>query len=110
MIRKPLLLNAFLLLAFFSPTHAADKDDKLTLSKEEQQILDLTNKAREEAKLPPLKPNLTLFKVARAHSANMAAKEEMNHVLDGKTPPDRIKAAGYQYSWAGENIAYSSEE
>ena len=27
------------------------------------------------------------------------------HNLDGKTPFDRLKAAGYFYSYAGENVA-----
>jgi len=78
---------------------------KLQLSEQEKKILDLTNEAREKEKKPPLKPNPVLFEVARAHSANMAKKGEMNHVLDGKNPAQRLKAAGYDYSWTSENIA-----
>src|SRR5262249_45708405 len=51
-----------------------------------------------------LKPNPVLCRVARAHSANMARQGVMNHVLDGKGAPDRIKAAGYKYASCGENI------
>jgi len=84
-------------------------DDKakpaFKISDDEQGILDLTNKAREKEKLPPLKPNEVLFKVARAHSANMAKQEKMEHVLDDKNPADRVKAAGYKYSSVGENVA-----
>jgi uncharacterized protein YkwD len=80
---------------------------KLTLSSDEQMILELTNQARAKEDLPPLKPNAVLFEVARAHSANMAKKAEMNHVLDGKTPAQRVDAAGYPYGWVGENVAYS---
>jgi uncharacterized protein YkwD len=85
---------------------AADPPEpaKVKLSETEQKILDLTNQARAKEKLPPLQPNALLFDAARGHSANMARKGEMNHVLDGKEPKDRIKATGYRYSVAGENI------
>jgi uncharacterized protein YkwD len=87
---------------------AADKGEQkpsVTLSNDEKTILELTNKARAEKNLPPLTVNPMLTAVARAHSANMAKKGEMNHVLDGKNPADRVKDAGYRYSWTGENIA-----
>ncbi|MBV9125084.1 MAG: CAP domain-containing protein [Planctomycetes bacterium] len=79
----------------------------LSLSSEEQAILDLTNQARAKENLSPLKPNAVLFKVARAHAANMAAKGEMKHELDGKNPAQRVEAAGYDYGEVGENIAFS---
>jgi uncharacterized protein YkwD len=72
----------------------------------EKKLLDLTNQERTKKELPPLKPNPFLFKAARAHSANMAKQGKMEHVLDGKTPFQRIKATGYQYYFAGENIAF----
>jgi uncharacterized protein YkwD len=82
------------------------KDEpKLKLSKGEQTILDLTNKAREKEELPPLKPNVLLCKAARGHSANMAKQGELDHVLDGKNPADRVKETGYQWGSVGENIA-----
>jgi uncharacterized protein YkwD len=80
------------------------KDEKPGLTKEEKIIFDLTNKAREKEKLPPLKLNATLVKVARAHSANMAKQETMAHELDGKNPSQRIKDSGYAASWGGENV------
>jgi uncharacterized protein YkwD len=78
---------------------------KLKLSEDEQRVLDLTNQAREKEKLPPLRANALLFAAARGHSANMARQGKMEHVLDGKNPGDRVRAAGYRYSWVGENIA-----
>jgi uncharacterized protein YkwD len=78
---------------------------KLSLTKEEQAVLDLTNAARAKEKLPPLKPNALLFEAARAHSRNMAKQEKLAHDLDDKTPFDRVKATGYAYSHVGENIA-----
>jgi uncharacterized protein YkwD len=105
--------RAFLIVALgSSPLWAGDAKDrteksKFEISEEEQKLVDLTNEARQKEKLPPLKPNKTLFAVARAHSANMARQNQMNHVLDGKSPGQRIKASGYAYSSFGENIAFS---
>jgi uncharacterized protein YkwD len=96
------------LVAFIAITPAfADDKDKQTvrLIEEEQAIFDLTNKAREKEKLPPLKVNAVLVKVARAHSENMAKQEKMAHELDGKNPSQRIKDSGYAASWGGENVA-----
>ena len=58
--------------------------------------------------LPPLKVNPLLCKVARDHAANMARQQKMEHTLDGKTSFDRLKAAGYRYDYASENIAYGN--
>ena len=81
------------------------KCDGTKLSDDEQRILELTNEARAKEKLPPLRPNALLMAAARAHSANMARQGKMEHVLDGKKPGDRVKEAGYRYSWVGENMA-----
>ena len=84
---------------------AADDKPAIKLSNAEQKILDSTNQERAAAKLPPLKPNATLMKVARAHAANMANQGKMEHELDRKNPGDRIRDAGYVFSWYAENIA-----
>jgi uncharacterized protein YkwD len=103
---RPLVVAA--LVAWVAPAcRGADPQPPagLKLSAEEQQVLDLTNQAREKEKLPPLRPNPLLFAAARGHSANMARQDVMDHVLDGKKPSDRVKDAGYRYTWMGENIA-----
>ena len=46
---------------------------------------------------------------ARAHAANMAALDKLDHTLEDKTFADRAKDAGYQYRFIGENIAWSPE-
>jgi uncharacterized protein YkwD len=81
------------------------KCDGTKLSDDEQRILELTNEARAKEKLPALKVNATLVKVARAHSANMAKQHKLEHELDGKSPADRVEKAGYDYRAMGENIA-----
>jgi uncharacterized protein YkwD len=98
-----LLFSAALPLSGADDKQPAEK--KVELSEDEKAVLDLTNEARTKAKLPPLKPNAVLFAVARAHSANMAKQEKMEHELDGETPADRVKSAKYAYAQLGENIA-----
>jgi uncharacterized protein YkwD len=83
----------------------ADPPAKFQMTKEEKHLLDLTNKERKKEKLPLLKPSPLLFKIARAHSKNMAKQNKMAHVLDGKNPAQRVKEAGYRYFTTGENIA-----
>lgn len=97
------LLVLFIMLGMLP---AQEKDSKeFKLSKEEEAILTLTNEAREENKLPALKPSQTLCEVARAHSLNMAKQGKMEHILDGKKPSQRVKEAGYIFKAVGENIA-----
>src|SRR5947208_16899048 len=69
--------------------------DKFELTKDEQKLLELTNKERAKKKLSALKPNPQLFKAARAHSANMARQEKMEQVLDAKSPGQPARSAGY---------------
>jgi uncharacterized protein YkwD len=89
---------------------AEEKKAEFKLSADEQTLLDLLNKARAKEKLPPLKPNPVLFKVARAHSANMAKQKKMAHELDGKKPPQRVDEAGYDYRFVAENVGVSESE
>ena len=100
---SPPFLARSILRQYSSPRGKGTKNLS-TLADDEKTILELTNKARAEKNLPPLTVNPLLTAAAKAHSANMAKKGEMNHVLDGKNPADRVKEAGYRYSWTGENI------
>jgi uncharacterized protein YkwD len=77
--------------------------------KAREEILKLTNEARAKEKLPPLKMNPLLTKIANAHSANMAKQQKMEHVLDGKKPAQRVEEGGYDYSDTAENLAYSED-
>jgi uncharacterized protein YkwD len=80
------------------------------LAADEKALLDLLNEARKKEKLPPLKSNAVLHKVARLHSANMAKQEKMAHELDGKRVGDRTDAGGYDYGVVRENLAASGAE
>jgi uncharacterized protein YkwD len=70
-----------------------------------KEMLKLLNEARAKEKLPALKLNATLCRVARTHTQNMAKKEKMAHELDGKRVPHRVESAGYDYRFVGENLA-----
>ena len=77
-----------------------------TPSEIEKQVLERTNAERAKVGKPALKFNSKLNIAAQRHAIDMARKGEMEHDLDGKTPQDRIEAAGYRWSTYAENIAY----
>src|SRR5262245_33974580 len=93
------LLSVVLLLSVLA-TQAGESKAKIT--EEEQKLLELTNAERKKEMLPPLKMNATLLRLAREHSKNMAKQSKMDHVLDDKTPKDRIIASKYEYRSFGE--------
>ena len=61
--------------------------------------------------MPPVSPvvwNDLLALAADNHSKDMLANNYFNHTgLNGSTPGDRIRAAGYNWRAYGENIAYN---
>jgi uncharacterized protein YkwD len=78
-------------------------DDDLTA--EENKVIELVNAERKKADIPPVIANPKLMQAARSHSANMARKKELAHVLDGKGPGERLKDVGYSNGGWGENCA-----
>ena len=61
----------------------------------------------------PLERNNALRCAAREHSVDMVDRSFFDHINpDGESPSDRISKAGYNWSYAGENIAagYPSPE
>lgn len=71
-----------------------------------QQLLLLTNQFRQQNGLPPLQLNQNLSEAALNKANNMFSEDYWAHDSpDGKTPWDFIKAAGYNYVYAGENLA-----
>ncbi len=97
---------AVLIFAGWTAAEELKKDkDEFKLTKEEQEVLDITNQYRKNAGLVELKPNPKLFKAARDHSTNMAARNRIAHSLDGQGPGERLAAAGYASSGWAENVA-----
>lgn len=73
------------------------------------EVLRLANVERAKAGCGALKLNRKLNAAAQAHTTDMARDNFFSHdSQDGRSPFDRIKAAGYSFSAAAENIAAGS--
>ncbi|OGH18032.1 MAG: hypothetical protein A3F31_03795 [Candidatus Levybacteria bacterium RIFCSPHIGHO2_12_FULL_38_12] len=71
-----------------------------------QQLLALTNKEREKAGVGTVVLNEELSKAAAKKASDMFSKNYWAHNSpDGKTPWYFIKGQGYEYVYAGENLA-----
>lgn len=69
-------------------------------------VISLTNDARIQAGIGTVSANALLTKAAQTKAEDMASKGYFAHVSpDGKEPWDFIKAEGYAFSAAGENLA-----
>lgn len=69
-------------------------------------IASLTNQGREENALNTLTYNLKLEIAAKKKAEDMIAQSYFAHIgPSGKRPWDWIKEAGYEYEYAGENLA-----
>src|SRR3990167_3196324 len=74
-------------------------------------LLKYTNLKREESGLGNLKLNPVLSKAAEQKANDMFANDYWAHVSPGgKEPWDFINAVGYDYSYAGENLAVDFSE
>lgn len=62
------------------------------------------------APAPPLSLSGTLADVALGHASDMAQHDYFEHQdLTGRSPADRVRAAGYREKLVGENIAYGPQ-
>ena len=91
---------------------AADASDSGVVAPEgcgtalELEELALTNAARADEGVPPLTCDAELAAVARAHSADMCARDYFDHNNpEGESPGDRVSNAGLSHRGIGENIA-----
>ncbi len=76
-----------------------------------QNIINLTNESRKAFGLTALSQNSVLDIAAQAKADDMLAKGYFSHLTpDGKSPWEFIKAAGYTYIMAGENLAVNFTE
>lgn len=71
-----------------------------------EELLLLTNKKRQEYNISPLKTNRALEFSAQRKAEDMLRQNYWAHdAPDGKTPWVFIKSSGYNYVYAGENLA-----
>lgn len=69
-------------------------------------MLTLTNQERAKSGCGPLKFDRSLIDAAEAHAADMVDEHYFAHdSLDGRSPFDRMKAAGFAGGSMAENIA-----
>lgn len=75
-----------------------------------EKLLLLTNMERQKQGLPPLAPNPKLLRAALLKADDMFTKNYWAHNSpDGTTPWYFIREAGYNYTYAGENLARGFE-
>ena len=87
-----------------SPPPSSARPAPVELSPEAQMVV-LINQRRADAGCGPVRADERLALAAEGHSADMAAQAYFSHTsLDGSSPWDRAKRAGYQWPSA-ENIA-----
>jgi uncharacterized protein YkwD len=80
-----------------------------TLSRVRAATLCLVNRERARRGLPKLRKASRLAKAAARHSRDMVRRGYFDHdTPEGRTPSERITAAGYRASSSGENIAWGS--
>jgi uncharacterized protein YkwD len=75
----------------------------------ERQLLDMANRERSKAGLPPLQKHEGLTQAARAHATAMAAQQKLSHQLSGEPNLEHRLAANTktQLDQAGENVAFA---
>ncbi len=77
-------------------------------SASESELVSLTNRSRANAGLKSLKVDSSLVSVARWRSKDMIERDYFSHSIPGYGKVfDKLKAIGYCYAAAGENIGYS---
>lgn len=99
-----LIFAAFVFIQGTYREYPAVLGDKASVSTED--LLRYTNMQREANGLKPLTLNQQLSKAAQLKAEDMFAKDYWAHVSpDGTTPWVFIKKSGYDYLYAGENLA-----
>jgi len=94
------ILGLFAITCFFIALSSATQ-----ASQYDAELLQLTNTERQNAGLPALTLSSQLGQAAQNHAEDMATNNYFSHDgLNGSQPWDRAKAAGYNYSYVGENI------
>jgi hypothetical protein len=107
--RVILILILFFALLPFSSSYIKSASGKVlgaSTSITPTELLFLTNKDRKDSGAIPLKENENLTQAASKKADDMFLKNYWAHNSpDGKTPWGFIKDAGYNYVYAGENLA-----
>jgi len=75
-----------------------------------QAVFQAINQSRKANGLSALRWDPALQRSAHQHNLAMEAAQELSHQISGEAPfGDRETAQGVQWTWAGENIGYTTE-
>mgnify|MGYP003108967569 CR=1 FL=1 len=75
------------------------------------EVLERLNRARAEAGGAPLSLDTRLMQAASAHAEFMARRGLLSHEGEnGSTFDQRIRAAGYEFTSAAENVAFGASD
>ena len=97
---------SFIVALFFTLTNMGQENIALSASISAGEIISLTNNSRTEAGLHRLLVNEELIEAARGKANDMFEFQYFDHNSpSGLTPWDFIKSTGYDYRYAGENLA-----
>ena len=105
------MLSAYLLVAImlvFVSKNVASFSNVLGIATDitTSKLFTLTNEERTKLGLPALQMNTQLTTAAENKATDMFKKDYWAHFApDGGSPWDFIKQSGYQYEFAGENLA-----
>ncbi|GIM87606.1 CAP domain-containing protein [Salinispora arenicola] len=89
------------------PTTAPSNGD---VSTEVSEVVRLTNAERAKAGCEALSINEKLMTAAQQHSQDQADHQDMSHTgSNGSNLGDRLKAVGYQFRVAAENVAWNQQ-
>jgi uncharacterized protein YkwD len=108
-LRQTIRTTAALSLALLSAGCAALPESSTpvdVVAIDRTEALKAVNAFRAEHGMPALRVEDHLMAAALAQSRAMARKAKMDHEVDGKLP-DRVRAAGYDWTTTAENIARS---
>ncbi len=72
-------------------------------------VVERTNRFRKEHQLPAVEVNEALQQTAQSFADFMAKNDKYGHHADGRTPSERVTAAGYEWCAVRENIAYRTD-
>lgn len=102
-----------LLLGFLFSSHVHSQKSEIPSKRPdiqtmEKRLFELVNKEREKRKIRLLRHSQDLRSLARKHSQDMAKHEDLSHLSSsGESYQNRLVKAGFFFSQAGENVAYS---
>lgn len=102
------LIALFFTLEFSFSLLSSQRGDILGIRTEiaVEELLSMTNKKRAENGLPPVQLNSSLSRAASEKAYDMFAKNYWAHNSpEGTTPWVFVKSSGYDYLYAGENLA-----